>query len=291
MANAFLTADNLAKTAASIVGLDMNLAAHVFRDLEKDFAPGKSNTVLVRVPGAVAAQTRSIFDTSSPLVSDEIAEQNISVILTDHAYNNVVLSEGDMDLEIAEYASQVLRPQATAIAKHIEKTVATAMKATPETTTIAYSAAEPSKAFTQMRKALREAGVSTDAKLVAAVGSGVYGDLLDADAIDDQGRVRGFLIVESTRLAADEVIGFVKEAFALVVRAPAVPAGAAFGASVSEGGFALRLIRSYDGTVAADRSLVGAFVGAQSLPLAVDNEDGTITLVPNGGAVRLLTAS
>jgi hypothetical protein len=291
LANTFLTAENLARTAATIVGLDMNLSAHVYRDLEADFAAGKGNTIKVRVPGAVAAQSRSIYDTSTPLVNDELTEQFVDVVLSDHIYDSVTLSEGDLDLEIENYAAQVLRPQSSAIAKHIEKTVATAMSATPASAAILYSAAEPAKTFTQMRKALRDNGVSTDAKLVAAVGSGVFGDLLDADAIDDQGRVRGFLIVESTRLAADEIVAFVREAFALVVRAPQVPQGAPFGASVNEGGFALRYIRSFDSTVAADRSLVSSFVGVQSMPLAVDNEDGTISMVPNGGAIRVLTAS
>lgn len=291
MSNTFLTAENLARTAAAIVGQDMNLSAHVYRDLEADFAAGKGNVIKVRVPGAVAAQTRGIYDTATPLTSDEIAEQSIDVTLDTHVYDNVVLSEGDLDLEIDNYAAQVLRPQSSAIVKYIEKAVATAMSATPESTTITYSAAEPAKTFTKIRKALRDNGVSTDAKLVAAVGSGVFGDLLDADAIDDQGKVRGILIVESTRLAADEIVAFVKEAFALVVRAPQVPQGAPFGASVNEGGFALRYIRSFDGTVAADRSLVSSFVGVQSMPLAVDNEDGTITLVANGGAVRVLTST
>lgn len=291
LSNTFLTAENLARTAAAIVGQDMNLSAHVYRDLEADFAAGKGNTIKVRVPGAVAAQTRGIYDTSTPLTSDEIAEQSVDVTLDTHVYDNVVLSEGDLDLEIDNYAAQVLRPQSSAIVKYIEKAVATAMSATPDSATILYASAEPAKTFTQIRKALRDNGVSTDAKLVAAVGSGVYGDLLDADAMDDQGKVRGFLIVESTRLAADEIVAFVREAFALVVRAPQVPQGASFGASVNEGGFALRYIRSFDSTVAADRSLVSSFVGVQSMPLAVDNEDGTISLVANGGAIRVLTTS
>lgn len=293
MTNSFLTAENIARTAAAIVGQDLGLAGKVYRDLEADFAAGKGNTVKVRVPGAVAAQTRSIYDTSTPLVSDEIAEQSIDVTLTDHVYDNVVLSEGDLELEIKDYAAQVLRPQATAIVKHIEKAVATAMKATPENAAIVHDAAAPARTLTQIRKALRDNGVPTEAPLVAAVGSGVYADLLDGPAgtWDDNGKVRGFEIIESTRLASDEIVGFVKEAFALVVRAPQVPQGAPFGASVSEGGFSLRYIRSFDGTVAADRSLVSAFVGVQAMPLAVDNEDGTISLVENGGAVRVLTAA
>ena len=45
---------------------------------------------------------------------------------------------------------------------------------------------------------------------------------------------------------------------------------------------------SYDPNVAVDRYLVSAFVGVKALPLAVDNEDVTVTLVPNGRAVRIL---
>lgn len=291
MANSFLTAENIAKVAAAIVGQDLGLAGLVYRDLESDFRAGSGNVVKVRVPGAVASQTRGIYDTSTPLVSDEIAEQSIDVTLTDHVYDNVVLSEGSLDLDIENFSAQVLRPQAIAIVKHVERAVAAAMSATPESTAIAYDALNPAKTLTRVRAQLRENGVPTEARLIAAVGSGVYGDLLDAEAIDDSGKVRGFEIVESTRLAADEIVGFIPSAFALVVRAPAVPNGAPFGASVTEGGFALRHIRSYDGTVAADRSLVSAFVGVESLPLAVDNEDGTISLVANGGAVRVLTST
>lgn len=293
MTNTFLTSDNLARVASTLAGKDLGLAALIHRDLEADFTAGKGNVVKVRVPGSVAAQTRSIFDTSTPLVSDEIAEQSINVTLTDHAYSNVVLSEGDLDLTIENFSAQVLAPQVAAVVKYVERAVATAMKATPETLAIAFAAATPAKTFTAIRSALRSNGVSVDAPLYAAVGTDVYGALLDGPigTFDADGKVRGFTVVESTRLAPDEILGFVSEAFALVVRAPAVPSGAPYGASVNDNGFALRHIRSYDGTVAADRSLLSAFVGVQAMPLAVDNEDGTVSLVANGGAVRVLTAA
>jgi hypothetical protein len=292
MSNTLLTSDHIARVTASIVGQDLNLAAKVFRDLEADFAPGAGNVIKVRVPGAVASQTRGIYDTSTPLVSDEIAEQSIDVPLTDHVYDNVVLSDGDLDLNIEDFAKQILRPQAAAIVKHVERAVASSMKATPAATGITYAVATPAKTFTKIRKALRDNGVPTEAPLIAAVGSGVYADLLDGPlgTFDANGKVRGFEVVESTRLASNEIVGFIKEAFALVVRAPMVPSGAPYGASVISGDFALRHIRSYDNTVAADRSLVSAFVGVQPLPLAVDNEDGTISLVDHGGAVRVLTS-
>ncbi|MFC9559597.1 P22 phage major capsid protein family protein [Agromyces sp. NPDC056965] len=291
MTNDFLTADHVAPIAAGLVGADLGLAGLVYRDLEADFSAGQGDTVKVRVPGAVASQSRGIYDTSTPLVQGAITENSIDVKLTEHVYDSVPLSEGDLDLDIVDFGKQVLLPQTSAVVKHVERAVATAMSATPETTAITYAAASPAKAFTAIRTTLRDRGVPTEARLIAAVGSGVYGHLLDAEAIDENGKVRGFEIVESTRLASDEIVAFIPEAFALVVRAPQVPDGAPFGASVNEGGFALRWIRSYDATVAVDRSLVSAFVGVKAMPLAVDRENGTVELVANGGAVRVLTAA
>jgi hypothetical protein len=292
LANALLTPENIAKLTATVVGKDLGLAGLVYRDLEADFHAGSGNVVHVPVPGAVESHTKSIYDTSTPLVAGAIVEQSVPVTLTDHVYDKVVLSEGDLDLEVRDFTAQILVPQATAIVKHVERAVASAMRATPETTAITYDNAYPALTFTQIRRKLRDNGVEAETPIVAAVGSSVYADLLDAEnALDANGKVRGIEIVESTRLASDEIVAFVKEAFALVVRAPEVPQGAPYGASVSEGGFALRHIRAYDPSVAVEHSLVSAFVGVQAMPLAVDNENGTISLVANGGAVRVLTAS
>lgn len=289
MSNSILTPDNIATLAATLVGQDLGLASLVHRDVEKDFGQGTGATVKIRVPGAVPARTRDI-DSLAPLTSDSIAEQSIPVTLSTEAYSLVPLSDGDLDLKIEDYARQVLLPQSQAIVKFVERDVVAAMKATP-TSAITYSSATPAKAFTAIRRQLRDSGVSTEAKLFAAVGSGIYGDLLDAPVgtWDENGKtVRGINIVESTRLGPKEIVAFVPEAFALVVRAPMVPSGAPYGASVKDGNFALRLIRSYDTKIAADTSLVTAFVGVQALPLAVDNEDGTVSLVEHGGVVHVV---
>lgn len=296
MPNTLLTPDNIAGTAAELVGKGLGLAALLHRDLEAEFNPGSGDTVKIRVPGAIAAQTRGIYDTTTPLTRGSITEQSIDVKLSTHAYNGVVLSEGDMDLEVTDFAKQILLPQADSIVNYVERTVAATMKATP-TTKLTYDPAAPARVFTAIRKQLRDNGVPTEATLIAAVGSGVYTDLLDGPVgssgttFDADGKVRGFQIVESTRLASDEIVAFVPEAFALVVRAPRVPDGAPYGASVKAEGFALRHIRAYDPSLAVDTSTVSAFVGVSAMPLAVDNEDGTVTLKPNAGAVRVLTTA
>jgi hypothetical protein len=292
MANTFLNSDNIAEVAAKLVGADLSLAGRISRDVEANFTSGSGSTVRIRVPGSVASQSRGLYDTTTPLVSDELAEQFIPVTLSEHIYNQVPLSEGSLDLDLKDFTAQVIGPQARAIVTHVERAVAAAMTATPANASIVYAAATPAKAFTAARRVLRDAGVPAEAPLLAVVGSKIYGDLLDGPlgTFDADGKVRGIEVLESTRIDPDEIIVFVREAFSLVVRAPAVPSGAPYGASVSSGGFALRHIRSFDSTVAVERSLMSAFVGVTALPLARDLENGLVSLVPNAGAVRIVTA-
>ncbi|WP_225753968.1 hypothetical protein [Actinotalea sp. Marseille-Q4924] len=289
MVNALLTSDKIASVAAALVGQDLGLAGLVYRDVDRDLGDGSGDTVKVRVPGALASQTRGVRSLD-PLIRGEIREQHIAVTLTDEVYDQIPLARGTLDLDLVDFSKQILVPQASAIVRHIERTVAAAMSATPETTTITYDPAAPAKTFTQIRKALRDNGVTAETPLLAAVGSSVYGDLLDAEALDGD-TVRGFRVYESTRLAAEEIVGFVEQAFALAVRAPIAPEGAPYSASVKEGGFALTHVRAFDPTIGADTSLVSTLIGCRAMPLAVDNEDGTVTLTPHAGAVRVVTAA
>lgn len=296
--SAFLTADNIASVAANLVGTDLGLAKYVRRDLDSEYTSGGSNTVRVRVPGSTKAAVKGIYDLTTPLTVGSINEQLIPVTLTDHVHSSVPLSEGAMSLDIKDFATQVLVPQAASIVKHTEAALAATMSAVPATA-LTYDAANPARVFTLIRKQLRDNGVSADVPIYAAVGSSVYAALLDGPVgtFDADGKVRGIEVIESNRIADDNIIAFIKDAFVVVVRAPEVPGGAAEGASYrapngSEDAFALRWLRSYDGSTAVDRSIVGAFIEVAPLPLAVDDEaTGTVDLVENGGVVRVDTAA
>lgn len=298
MANVFNTteAGNLAKVTAELVGIDMGgLAALVSRHLESEYVKGKGGTVNISVPGAVPARSRLASDKTTAIVSDEIAEQVIPLSLTNFIHSAVDLSEADMSLEMRDYTRQVLTPQADAIQRASEAAVAAAMATTPLNTAIAYDETHPRKAFVAARKVLRQNGVSAESKISAVVGTNVYADLLDAadgKGLDDTGKIQGFgEIRESTRIPASEIFVFVKEAFSLAMVAPVVPDGAGYGASVKTENGAIRVIRDYNSSTASDRSLVGAFIAATALPLAVVNETaGTVALVPNAGVVRLSIA-
>jgi hypothetical protein len=298
MANAFIhELSDVATLAAKLTGADFNLASLIYSDIEAEYTGGKGATIRIPVPGSLPSHSKAAGDKTTALVADELTEQTIDVTLSDLVYSLVTLSTADYDLNIKDYTKTVLRPQTRAIAAAVESRVAAALTATPATA-ITYSATAPAKAFTAARAQLRTNGVPADADLIAVVGSKVYGDLLDAEAIDDNGKVRGFKIVESTRIDADDIIAFVPQAFALVVRAPIVPAGAPNGASIKtpildkDNGreFAVTVLNVFDGSTAVDRSLVEALVAVKAMPLPVDDEAGSVELVEHGGVVRIVTA-
>lgn len=311
MANVFYTPEQVARVAVALASEDAFLAGLISRNLENDLlgGGGKGRSVNIKVPSVLIAHDRSIDDKTTAIVFDELAESTVAVTLGSHAYSAVKLSEGDLNLDLSSFSEQVLAPQVASVVDMIEDTVATALTGLTEDNSIAYSAADPVATFTAIRKTLRTNGVPQTG-INCVVGVDVYADLLEAKAITDAsqagstaalrdagvGRVRGFNIVESTRVPAGDIIAFHREAFTLAVRAPAVPQGASFGSSVSSNGFSLRYLRDYDVNTVADRSLVSTFYGVAAMPLYKVTRDYTggtasITAVTGGAALRVDTTT
>jgi hypothetical protein len=307
MANTFYTAAQVARTAVALTAQDAFLSQLVSRNFEDDLfaGGGLGRTVNIRIPAALIARERGIDETTAAIVLDSLTETTVPLTLGTHVYSAVGLSEGDITLNLADFTAQVLAPQAEAVVDRLENTVATALRAIPLNTTLDWDAANPVKTFTQIRKTMRDAGVPATG-LNVVVGTSVYAALLDAKAITDAsesgstealrdagvGKIRGFNIVESTRVDDGEIIAFHRDAFTLATRAPLVPAGASFGETVSEKGFSLRYIRDYDVMHTQDRSLVSTFAGVAALPLYKVTRDYTgntasVTAVPNAGSIRM----
>lgn len=301
MTTTLLSAESIATVAAGIVGADLNLAATIRRDLAADFQSGQGRTVTIPVPGFVKPSVVSLDNVSAIPVAS-LTEQGIPVTLTDHVVSRIALTEGQLNLDLRNFTTQVVGPQADAIAAKVEASVAAEFESTPAITGVTYDPTNPAKALGQLRRQLRTNGVKGDATINLAIGSDLWADLLDsgngnAPAFDANGNVRGMSAFESTRIAPDEAIAYIADAFVLVCRAPAVP-NSATGASVSvkddEGRpvFALRAIQGYDDSTANEYSLVSTMLKVQSIPLAVANEaTGTVDLVEHGGAVRLSTSA
>lgn len=308
MSNTLYTPDQVAKVAVAMAVEDSFLGALVNRNFENDLlgGGGKGRAVNVKIPAALIARSRGIDETTAAIVLDSLTEATETITLGEHLYSAVGLSEGDMNLDLSDFSKQVLAPQVEAVVDAVEEEVADALNAIPETEEIAWSEANPVATFTAIRKALRQRGVP-QANLNVVVGTNVYAALLDAKAITDAsesgstealregnvGKLRGFTIVESTRVDDDDIVAFHRDAFTLAVRAPQVPAGQ-FGQTVSQGGYSLRYLRDYETAHTLHRSMVSTFAGVAAMPLyKVERDRSAVTArvveVEGGAAMRVDT--
>ena len=282
MANTFYTAEQVARVSLALVRGDLVLARTINRDYEADFGGGRGTVVNVRKPATLTARKRAIGATSA-IVTDSLSESTVPVQMTDLVYSAVDVTDEDLSLNLEDFGRQVLAPQITAVAEEVEDTVFAAFQALTESNVAAvgaYDAANPTAQFVSLREALRNRKVPAS-NLVAAVGTAVYADLFNSGALKsyDQsgstdalrnaevGKIHGFTIIETNRLAADEIVAYHRDAFTLAIRAPRVPEGVSFGQSVAGDGFAMRYVRDYDSSLLADRSIVSTFIGCQAMTM------------------------
>lgn len=327
MANSFYTPTQVAQTAVAMAQQGAYLSGTINRNYENDLlgGGGKSTTVNIKVPSALVARERGIDDITTAIILDSLSETTIPLTLGTHVYSGVALSEGDLTLHLASFAEQVLQPQMDAVVDDIEDLVSSAINAAPGLQTgekvrpsvgsnlKAAWASDPIKFLIDVRRILVARGVP-QSNLNVVVGTNVYADLVSTGKLLDAaqaassaalregsvGRVAGFTIVESTRVNADHIVAYHRDAFTLATRAPLVPAGVAFGAFEASGGYSLRYIRDYDASVAKDRSLVSTFAGAAAMPLykitrtynhtTPASSTATVTTVPGGAALQIDTS-
>ena len=238
MANEFYTPAQAATVAMNLVAEDGVLSALVSANYRDEIlGAGRGGApVAIKQPTTLIARERDIDDTTTKIVLDEIAESVVTFNLSRKMdYHAAPLTEGDLNLRITDFSAQVLKPQAEAIVDSLEHKVATTLMGVPVTTLgVTYDPANPVPYFTRLRKSLRDNGVPTSG-INVAVGTEVFAALLDAKALMDVsesgstlalreaqiGRLRGLTIVESTRVAEDEVLAWHTDAVTLITRAPA----------------------------------------------------------------------
>lgn len=289
MSNTFTTGEQIARVAAAIAAEDLGVAALVHRDLDSDFRAGGGKTVHIPVPGATTTSTRPVGSTADYALGS-ITEATIPVSLETEAYSVVPITLDEATLDIENLSRQVIRPQSLTVAHHIADAVADVMAETVVEETITYDASNPRAAVVRARAVLRGRGVSADRPLLAVAGANVFADLLLAEQIDADSKVAGVEIHEDTKVPADTLLVFVREAYAAAIRAPQPPEGATYAASVVEAGMALTHMRALNGANGVTNSIVTTFVGVEALPLPVANyETGEVELVDGGGAVAINT--
>ncbi len=303
MANDLYTPAQVASVAAKLLSDNIAVAKMVNRDFSSDFVPGVGTVVNVRIPAALLADLRSA-DSTQPVNLQDLTEAFYPVTMDRLVVSAVALTEGDMSLRIEDFASRVLAHQMDAVADQIENLTVNALKSAPLAQT-AFDIANPLPGITGLRKELRESKIpATGLKLIC--GTDVYAGLLDSGVLDSPVnqptesladgvvmRLRGFDVIESTRLDSTDLIVFHRDSVVLATRAPQIPQGAAFAATVEDEGFAMRYLRDYDSYRMRDRSSVAALAGAALIPARVverDYDAATASVVEKPSALRVEVA-
>lgn len=304
MAHTFLKPEQIVSMGLGLLQRQLLLPRLVTRMSGADFVGKKDDTVNVKIPAVLSAREYGFRNNrASEIVTDDLLEQTIPVVLNKDPYSAVSLTDEQLTLDIVDFAAQVLNPQVQAVAEKLESYIAAVMEnGTYTASDIEVDDTDDfySVVLLPARKALNIANVPT-ANRVIVLGANVEAWALDnelfkrADASGSDsvlrdaeiGRAAGFRVIGNCNsIDPDLAFAFHPTAYAFANMAPLVPDGASFGASKTYEGLAMRWIRDYDAPHLRDRSVVSAFAGAASVEDARDT-DGTL-LESNVRAVKVV---
>ena len=277
--NALQLAKVYARTGLPILKEELILGRLVHRDAEREFSGGVGTVVNIKTPGSLTARETTLKN-KTPITTDTVTEGTIAVQIDKHIYSAVDMTEEDTNLNIEDFGAQILAPQVQAVADKVEANLSAEInKISAGAGALTMTAADPKTAYL----AIKNAGIALDKKRVTRTGRimvispDVLSILLELDKLTDLdksgesgalrdamvGQLSGFKLYVSNNV--NGAVGFVRETFALVVRAPRKPEGAPFAASADGNGYALRYLRDYNSDTLTDRSIVSTLMGVTTL--------------------------
>jgi hypothetical protein len=286
-ANAFYTPEVVSKLMIGALVQDLVLPRLVNRSAEADFGGGSGTVVNVRTPptvtgGGARTYTQTLRDAATPIVLDRINEATIPVTIGPMLYKGAPITDEDFTFELTDFTTQVVDPLAQPVGIGAEAVLATEINSFVASTTIT-----PAADGSDLHDAILEARMTLNKRNVPQTGRILvvspeidmlllqdpqnrlvrYSDSGSSEALRNAtiGRLYGMEVVTSNELTALSLVIMTKDAFTFVMRAPSVPSGCPFGASISYQGLALRFIRDYDSAFMQDRAIVSTFAGAETL--------------------------
>ncbi|MCX4687290.1 hypothetical protein OG401_23810 [Kitasatospora purpeofusca] len=277
--HSFNLAKVYAQAALPLLTEQLVLGRLVFRDAEREFSGGVGTVVNIRKPGALSARETTLKN-NSPITTDTVSEGTIPVQIDKHIYSAVDLTEEDTNLNVENFAAQILDPQVQAVADKIEANLAVEInKQSALAGAVSVSKANPANAYSALvdvANIMDKGKISRSGRMLVVSPDFLTLMLKDpnltrVDASGESGALRdayvnqllGFKIYMSNQV--NGAVAFTREAFSLVVRAPRKPEGVAFAASADGNGYALRVLRDYNTSTLTDRSIVSTLMGVTTL--------------------------
>lgn len=284
MAHTFVKPEVIVASALGQLVDKLLLARLVTRKSGADFVGAKDDTINQRIPALLDARTYAFRnDRSNPIVTDELTELSIPIVLNQMPYSAVALTDEQLTLDIRDLTEQVIKPQADAIAKWLDALVGTLMAAGTDyknTISVTEGSSDPwDDVIVEARRLLNVENVPADNR-VLLLGADVEAWFLKQDLFKKAnesgsrsvlenaviGRLGGFtLIGNCNAVASDSAFAFHPSAYVLANMAPRVPIGVKAGATQEYEGFSLRWIQDYDTSYLRDRSVFSSFAGTASV--------------------------
>lgn len=257
----------------------------VTRANDAAFVGALNDTVSMRVGGLRAVARKYEWRTrTNPIVLDDIqGGDKIAVKLDTHTVSATSLTLEQLTLDEINLTTEVLAPQALAVAEDLEADVVAALQAAPFKRTIAAPVdTDPLLIGTEARRLLNADKVAPQSNRFFLVGTDVEAAWLASGRLADYqstgqtgtpalrdaivGRLSGAPVIVSQSLPADFAFYGHKSALVLGNVAPVVPQGATYGRrGISRNGIAMTWIMDYDANYSRDRSIVQSFSGITSV--------------------------
>jgi hypothetical protein len=249
-------------TALALLEREVVLPNLIWRDAAGDFRGAKDDTISIRLPAYAKANKRALRS-SDARVRSKLHERKVDVTLTHDLQVDIPVTDEEATLDIRNFMRDLVAPALRGIVRGYEDEVAdliTGATYAHSTITVDPDAEQGGyDALVDARKALNDANVPMGGR-VAVVGSSIEAAILkspqlarvDQSGTDSAlreatiGRLAGLPVISANALPPEEGYVFHRTAFVLNTRAPFVPDGAPWGASMSAGGFAIRAVQVLD---------------------------------------------
>ena len=286
MAHTLYTPEQAARATLAALRHQTLLPRTVRQDFSAEFVAGRGQTVNVLGPvtaGDARVYSKSQRDSREAIQFNELDQTWFPVTLEDQVYNAIRLPDDFATFTLTNLTQQVLRPQAESVVDELASPLIAEMSAIGNDDDSPVPALDAdgsnfAEVLVGLRKVLNKRKVPTAGRTVA-VGANAEAALLLAPQLQKVnesgnsevlrnatiGQLFGFTIIADPTLPEDFVLAYHRDAFAHVTRPSRQPDGAAYSASVAEGGFALRWIQHYNPLQLEDQSVVDTFYGATTL--------------------------
>lgn len=217
---------------------------------------------------------------TDPIVLDRIGTVTQQIILNQHIYHGVAVTNEQLTFDLTDFAAEIALPQAEALREKFEANIVKGLEAAPFKVTNANAAEadDPYKYALKLRALLNKQG-TPDSGRVLLVGDDVETWLLGTDRLSrlqetgstdalrraTLGDIAGFRVVRSSLIAPNAVYALHPSALLVANVAPDLPLGHNYASRQAYNGMSMLLVRDYDQAFQQSRSVISTYFGINSV--------------------------